>query len=133
MTVIARETKDEKPINLAEVADRSKISHRYLEQVAISLKNAGLLRGVSGKKGGHLLVRPADQITLCEIVEAAIGAINIVECVENPEMCLMVDGCECRSVYCLINRRIRDSLKSFTLADLAENRINGKVAEEMGQ
>ena len=52
MMVIARESRDGIPVNLGVVSNLASISHRYLEQVAISLKNSGLLKAVSGKKGG---------------------------------------------------------------------------------
>jgi len=131
MTVVARETKDGIPINLAEVANRTALSKRYLEQVAISLKNAGLLKGVSGKKGGHLLARPAEDIRLGEIIEASIGTINIVDCVADPDSCMMLDGCECRSLYVLINRRIKETFNAFTLADLAEHRVDTMIKREL--
>lgn len=131
MTVIARETRDGIPVNLAEVADRTALSKRYLEQVAISLKNAGLLKGISGKKGGHLLTRPAKDIRLGEIIEAAIGPINIVDCVLNPDICMLVDGCECRSLYQLINQRILESLNAYTLDDLAEHRVDSLAKKQL--
>ena len=131
MMVVARETKDGLPVNLAEVASRTRISRRYLEQVAISLKNAGLLKAVSGKNGGHLLTRSAETITLCEIVEAAIGQINIVECVECPEACIMVEDCECRGIYQLINQNIKATLNSFTLSDLAERRVKDLLGKQL--
>jgi Rrf2 family protein len=127
MMVVARETGDGNPVNLAQVADKTRLPRRYLEQVAISLKNAGLLRAVSGKNGGHLLTRPAREIKLGEIVEAAIGPINIVECLADPEGCMLVEGCECRSLYNMINLSIKNSFNSFTLADLAERRVAGMV------
>lgn len=131
MTVVARETRDGIPVNLAEVADRTALSKRYLEQVAISLKNAGLLKGISGKKGGHLLTRPAKDIRLSEIIEAAIGPINIVDCVLNPDICMLVDGCECRSLYQLINQRILESLNAYTLDDLAEHRVDSLAKKQL--
>lgn len=131
MTVVARETRDGIPVNLAEVADRTALSKRYLEQVAISLKNAGLLKGISGKKGGHLLTRPAKDIRLGEIIEAAIGPINIVDCVLNPDICMLVDGCECRSLYQLINQRILESLNAYTLDDLAEHRVDRLAKKQL--
>ncbi len=129
MMVIARESEKGKPMNLAEVAERGHISYRYLEQVAISLKNAGILKGVSGKNGGHALSRPAGDIRLGEIVEAAIGRINVVDCVHNPDECMWVDDCECRVLYCLINQRIRNTLNSFTLADLADGLVEEKAGK----
>ncbi len=131
MIVVAREGKEGKPVNLGVVADQASISRRYLEQVVISLKNAGLLKAVSGMKGGHLLTRPAGNIMLDEIVEAVIGPINIVECISDPESCLLLEGCACRSLYLLINQRIRNAFNSFTLEDLVEHRIDKAVEKEL--
>ncbi len=131
MMVVAREGGEQTPVNLGLVARRTSLSRRYLEQVAISLKNAGLLKGVSGKKGGHLLTRPAADIRLGEIIEASIGTINIVDCISDPQTCMMLDGCECRSLYVLINKRIKDTFNRFTLADLAEHRIEAAVEKEL--
>jgi len=132
MMVIARESEDGKPIHLAEVADRTRLSRRYLEQIVISLKTAGLLRAVQGKNGGHMLAKPPEQINLGEIVEAAIGEINIVECVQSPDNCFMSENCECRGLYRMINQRIREAFNSFTLADLAQNRVSELVGKELG-
>ena len=131
MMVVAREGDDSTPINLGIVSERTSISRRYLEQVAISLKNANLLRAVSGKKGGHLLTRPAKDILLGEIIEAAIGPINIVECVGDPESCMVLEGCECRSLYVLINQQIRGAFNKYTLADLADHKMAKSVAKEL--
>lgn len=120
MQVVARQTTDGTPINLAEVANRSALSRRYLEQVFISLKNAGLLKAVTGKHGGHLLARPASDIRLIEIVEAAIGPINIVGCLACPDDCMQSSHCDCRNLYMLINDRIRGAFSAFTLSELAD-------------
>jgi Rrf2 family protein len=116
---VARESKDGKAVSLKSVADKTRISRRYLEQLAIGLKNASLIRGVSGRKGGYVLARHPESITIGQIFEAAIGPINIVECVKQPETCLSADVCECRWMYELINNRINEVLDEFSLADLA--------------
>ncbi len=124
MICFSRESRDGKPVKLADVARRTELSHRYLEQVAISLKNAKLLKGMSGKNGGHILARPAEKIKLGEIVEAAIGEVNVVDCVLDPDICMRSEKCECRDLYCLLNKRIRDTLNEFTLADLEQGKIS---------
>ena len=133
MLVIARDGKDDKPVNLATVAETTALSRRYLEQVAISLKNAGLLRAVPGKHGGHLLNKPAETIMLLDIVEAAIGPINIVDCVGTPDSCMVIESCECRGLYVLINEKIREVLNSFTLSDLAEEKVQAAVDEQLDE
>ena len=123
MTIIARTSKNGEPVKLADVAEHTEISHRYLEQVAISLKSAKLLRGISGKNGGHVLARSPDMIQLKEIVEAAIGEISIVDCVSDPDSCIKIGYCECRNLYDLVNSRIKETLDEYTLDDLEKGRI----------
>ncbi len=108
-----------KAVSLKDIAARTRISRRYLEQLAIGLKNGSLIRGLSGRSGGYRLARPAEQITIGQIFQAAIGPINIVDCVRQPESCLAADVCGCRSIYQLLNNRITEVLDEFTLADLA--------------
>ena len=130
MVVMARhESGGSVLIRLNEVADEAKVSRRYLEQLVIGLKNGALIRGKTGKGGGYSLARPADQIRLREIFESAIGRINIVDCVMQPEICLKSDFCECRSLYALINSKITSVLDSLVLADLTDNdRLHEAIA-----
>ena len=128
MMVIFARHNGEKPavVSLNEVASESNVSRRYLEQLVIGLKNGALIRGKSGKGGGYCLAKPADRIRIRQIIEAAIGPINIVECVLQPELCIKSDFCECRSLYGLINKKITSVLDGVVLADL----IDGKRLEE---
>ena len=119
MVEIARHTNGSKKVSLNQVAKGTHISRRYLEQLAIALKNSDLITGVTGKGGGYMLAKPADKIKVGEIVEASIGPINIVDCVMQPEMCMLTDFCVCRPIYQRINDRITDILDEFSLADLA--------------
>jgi Rrf2 family protein len=123
MVVFARHTNgDRTVVSLSEVASEANVSRRYLEQLVIGLKNAALIRGKSGKGGGYLLAKPADQIPLRQIIESAIGPINIVECVGHPEGCLKADFCECRVLYDLINKKITSVMDSLMLSDLADDK-----------
>lgn len=120
MIAIARRSNGRRAMSLAAVAEKTMISRRYLEQLAIPLKTATLIRGVSGRAGGYRLARPPDQIRLGDIVEAAIGPINIVDCVREPEICIKADICECRTVYQLINDGITNVLNSIYLHQMAD-------------
>jgi len=133
MIAIARMSEGSNPVSLARVAERTRVSRRYLEQLALSLKNASLLRAVSGRGGGYVLARPPKRIRVGEIVEAAIGPINIVECVLNPETCLQWEYCECRLLYELINRRITEALNEFNLHDLVDKGWNRRIGRELAQ
>ncbi|MFH1809356.1 MAG: Rrf2 family transcriptional regulator [Pseudomonadota bacterium] len=107
-------------VSLGTVSRNTDISRRYLDQLAIALKSAGLVVATSGRGGGYRLARPAEEINLGEIVEASIGPINIVECVGNPETCERHDGCMPREVYRLINSRITGVFRQLSLAELTD-------------
>jgi Rrf2 family protein len=117
------------PVSLASVSERTGISHGYLEQVALALRSAQLVRGVAGRRGGYTLSSPPEQINICQILEATLGPICVVDCVDEPETCGRADCCECRLVYSLVNLRIREVLEDFTLADLADARWVKEASE----
>lgn len=120
MLDVARNGGENTPVSLATVAERTDLSRGYLEQLAQALRNARLLRGISGRHGGYRLATPATDITLDRIIEASIGPICLVDCIEDPVGCPRSEFCECRVVYSLINRRIADVLREYTLADLLD-------------
>jgi len=117
---VARNGGDGAPVPLAAVATRTDLSHGYLEQMASGLRRARLLRGVSGRKGGYRLAMPASEIKIGDVIEASIGPICVVECVEDPSVCARAVRCETRALYCLLNRRIVQELEALTLADLLD-------------
>ena len=108
------------PVILRDVARRQRISRRYLEQLATSLRNARLVSAVQGRGGGYTLQRAPEQIEVVEIVSATIGPINVVQCVRSPELCPRSDDCPSRRMWVRINEQINDVFSAVTLADLRE-------------
>jgi len=120
MLDVARHDDDGTPVSLSSVAERTGISHGYLEQLAPALRAGRLVRSVAGRHGGYRLAAPASEITIRKIIEATIGPLCVVDCVDDPDSCLRAEFCECRVVYALINQRIAQVLDDFTLEDLLD-------------
>ncbi len=120
MVGIGRAAASARPVSLTQVAHDSGISKRYLDQLSIALKNASLIKGRSGRGGGFTLARPADQIAISEILQAASGPIDISECVTNPVGCLQSEYCTCRLLWALIHHQLTVVTTRYTLADLLE-------------
>jgi len=133
MLQLARGVDRESNLSIGEIAKLTRISKRYLEQLAIGLKNASLISGTMGRVGGYRLARPPGDITIRQIIEASIGPINIVDCIGEPEMCMKSETCECRMLYALINDRITGVLDDFSLADMAGADWGKKVAMQTGK
>jgi Rrf2 family transcriptional regulator, iron-sulfur cluster assembly transcription factor len=119
---LAREGVSGEPVSLAQVSEGTGISRRYLEQLAIPLKTAGLIRGFSGRKGGYLLAHDADDITVHDMVVASSGPINFAECAGDPGLCIRHEFCECRPLWVLANHEIERMLASYTLGDLSDEK-----------
>lgn len=67
---IAINSKDGKVVSIADISGRQNISAKYLEQILIALKQANLIRGQKGSRGGYMLARPANKITFNEVINA---------------------------------------------------------------
>ena len=120
MLDVARNGGGERPVSLASVSERTGISRGYLEQLALALRNARLVRGIAGRYGGYRLAAAPGDITVGQIVEAAIGPICLVDCLEDPLTCPRAEFCECRVVYSIINDRVSEVLNEYNLTDLLD-------------
>lgn len=133
MITVARLSDGKNPVGLGTVAEKTGLSRGYLEQLVVALRNANLLRSVSGSKGGYLLARPPEQIRVGEIVEEASGAIEITDCVADGQSCMYTDFCTCRPLWELINLRISEVLYDYTLADLLDNDWSNQVRAQIAK
>jgi Rrf2 family protein len=120
------------PVTLREIAENTAISRPYLDQVAVGLKTSALIRSMRGRGGGYQLTRPAGEISVRQIIEAAIGPINVVDCVMRPEICDRSDCCECRWVYQRINDEITNLLNGMSLGELADREVGGPGRGDLG-
>lgn len=118
MIELARLQGNGRLIQLHRIAKITGLSNNYLAQLAISLKDDGLIIGVSGKKGGYQLARSPEKINVGEIIKAVQGPIYVTECVVNPDICLNAEFCEGRAIWGILTHRIKQTLEEFTLADL---------------
>jgi Rrf2 family protein len=73
LIALARHRPDPVPIPIREIAEAYGIPERYLVQILLQLKGAGLVYSARGSAGGYRLARPADQITLAEVLSAMDG------------------------------------------------------------
>ena len=106
------------PVQIGEISKRQDISVKYLEQLIRPLKQAKLVESVRGPKGGHMLVKKPEKITLGQIVRLFEGQSDLVECVSNPEKCNQADDCQVRLVWKDATRVLYEKLDSTTIADL---------------
>ena len=113
---------DDGPIQIGDISKRQDISVKYLEQVIIPLKTGNYINSVRGPKGGHMLAKSPEEITIGEIVNVLEGGIDLTGCVGNPDECQRSSSCPTRSIWEEATKAMYDKLNSITLRELAEKR-----------
>jgi Rrf2 family protein len=110
-------------MQIKEIAMREQIPVKFLEQILLTLKNAGLVKSRMGSGGGYHLGKPANQITLGQVVRILDGPLAPITCVSQTayEKCGCPDeeSCGLRLVMLDVRNAIAGILDQTTLADVA--------------
>tara|TARA_B100001559_G_C16016798_1_gene401585 strand:- start:94 stop:513 length:420 start_codon:yes stop_codon:yes gene_type:complete len=87
---------NKRPISLSEISIRQRISLSYLEQLFLKLKKKELVKSVRGSNGGYILVKPASEIKLSNIIFAVDEKIKTLNCKKDSKK-----GCNHKSMKCI--------------------------------
>ena len=126
ITLAESTTKADSPVmmQIKEISQREQISPKFLEQILLTLKNAGLLHSKSGVGGGYYLARPTGEITLGQIFRVLDGPVAPIKCVSQmayePCGCPDEETCGLRLVMSDVRNAIADILDNTSLADITK-------------
>ena len=124
MIYLAGTSKPDQPIKIREVAQKEKIPLKFLEQILLSLKNAGLLQSKLGVGGGYYLARAPKDINLGQIERVLDGPLAPVRCVSmmayEPCDCPDENKCGLRMVMMDVRNAVANILESTTLEDVLQ-------------
>lgn len=102
-----------------EVADAMKMPKGFLHQVLQTLQRAGLVVSRPSRYGGYALARPAEKISLLEVVEAMEGPVDAAICVIQPELSRRERGCALHSLWTSAAEAVSELLRRTTVAEMA--------------
>jgi Rrf2 family protein len=108
-------------VQIADISATWEIPETFLRKIVARLARAGLVRSNRGVGGGVTLGRPADQITLLEVVEQIEGPLTLNRCLMEPTSCTHTTHCSVHTVWSEAQEVLRARLGSKTFADLAKN------------
>jgi Rrf2 family cysteine metabolism transcriptional repressor len=122
------------PMKIAEIAEREQIPIRFLEVILGQLKGGGFVQSRRGAEGGYRLARPADRITVGDIMRYVDGPIAPVDCVSQtrPKECEFHGDCHFFGFWGRMRQAISDVVDRTTFADLVrenQQRRRGYVGE----
>ncbi len=113
-------------ITLKEIAEKEKISVKYLEQIITILRPLQILNSTRGNNGGYSLSKSPQEIQLFDIFNTLQGDFFEMNCVEKPGSCNTSQICPTRDLWVDMRKIYVDYLKEKTLQELVI-KYKGKV------
>jgi Rrf2 family protein len=103
-----------------EIADRYGLSPGFAANILKELCRKGFVASHRGKKGGYALRRPAEEVSLAELMEALDEGFHLAECTQPSagEHCSLTAVCPVKGAIAEVHARIRDVLRGVTLAEV---------------
>jgi Rrf2 family transcriptional regulator, cysteine metabolism repressor len=111
---------------ISEIADAQAIPQRFLENILNHLKGGGFVESVRGKEGGYLLVRPAKELTVGQVLRFVEGPLSPVECMVDGKKvpCSMYGHCAFRSLWKRAEKALEVVYDGTTFEELVVEEAN---------
>lgn len=120
---------EEGPIKGERLADAQDIPLQFLEHILLELKHQGIVRARRGAKGGYWLAKPADEVTIADVVRAVEGPIAHVQSTPPEAIEYRGNAEPLQKVWIAVRASLRTVLENVTLADLVADELPAVVDE----
>ncbi|MDH4270506.1 MAG: Rrf2 family transcriptional regulator [Candidatus Aminicenantes bacterium] len=110
------------PLHIRDISKAQDIPRRFLEQILLQLKRAGLLRSRKGPAGGYSLAKPPGEISVAEVIRVMDGPLAPIDCVSVTayEVCPHERSCSLKGLWKEVRDVVAEILERTTFADLAD-------------
>jgi Rrf2 family protein len=116
------------PVKGDRIAQAQSIPIKFLENILLDLRRGGLVESMRGSEGGYWLARPADEITLAQVIRAVDGPLASVRGQRAEALGYAGSAEPLREVWVAVRASLRRVLEAVTLADVASGRLPDEVA-----
>jgi Rrf2 family protein len=120
---------DDKPVKGERIATAQAIPLRFLENILMQLRHAGLVDSRRGADGGYRLARPAAEVTLADVIRAIDGPLAGVSGVRPETLDFSGTAESMRDVWIAVRAALRGVLERVTLADVVAGELPAHVRE----
>ena len=101
-------------ISVSAVAQKNQIPSKFLSQIALELKNAGILKSREGKSGGYLLARKPENVKILDVLKILDGELVEGKCFEEGHECV----CGAGDMWGEVREKLNETIGKKTVADL---------------
>ena len=115
--------------NAEQIAQAQDIPVNFLENILRDLRRAGIVESRRGQAGGYALARPADEITVADVIRAVEGPLANVRGQAPESLAYPGAAAKLRDVWVALRANIRSVLEGVTLADVARGELPAPVDE----
>jgi Rrf2 family protein len=122
-------TEEEGHVKGERIAQAQEIPLKFLENILGDLRHAGVVRSQRGVEGGYWLAKPAEEITVAEVVRAVEGPIANVRGVGPEQVEYAGSAAPLRDVWIAVRANLRAVLEHVTIADLARGELPAMIEE----
>ena len=120
---------EDPPVKGERLADAQSIPLKFLENILGDLRQSGLVVSQRGPEGGYRLERPAEEISVADIIRAVDGPLASVRGERPESMSYSGAASELAPVWIALRASVRGVLEHVSLRDIVEGRIPSDVAE----
>ena len=117
------------PVKGERIAQAQEIPLKFLENILGDLRHAGIVRSQRGVECGYWLAKPADEITVAEVVRAVEGPIANVRGVGPEQVEYAGSAAPLRDVWIALRANLRAVLEHVTIADVARGELPAMIEE----
>ena len=126
---LAAAEKTGKPVKGELLAGAQGIPQNFLENILTELRRAGIIRTRRGAEGGYQLARPADEVSVADVLRAVEGPLAAVQGIRPDELSYGGAAERLPEVWVALRASLRDVLEHVALADIARGRLPAAVKD----
>lgn len=115
------------PVKGEVIATAQGVPFRFLENILLELRHARLVRSQRGSEGGYRLARPAETITIADVIRTVEGPIASIRSERPDELSYAGPAAPLRDVWVALRASMRTVLEAVTLADVARGELPTEV------
>jgi Rrf2 family protein len=116
------------PVKGERIAQAQGIPLKFLENILLELRHHGLVQSRRGVEGGYWLARPAEEITLAEVIRAVEGPLANVRGIRPESVEYEGPAVRLQEVWIAVRANLRSVLETVTLADVAAGKLPRQIA-----
>ncbi|MFE1250645.1 RrF2 family transcriptional regulator [Streptomyces sp. NPDC058735] len=121
-------SQDDRPLKAEAIADAQDIPHKFLEGILNDMRRGGLVLSQRGGNGGYRLARPAESISIADVIRVVDGPLVSVRGVRPPELSYTGPAQSLLPLWIALRSNVREILDGVSLAEVASAQLPARVS-----